>query len=95
MAKRQQFTGSEAWRNGFSVNAADLIAIMALAAWDHETFIRALVLCGKYARGERVNERVALRVIQQINDEIEGEEIAKARRKAQAAEFIAARTGGR
>ena len=91
--KRQQFTGSEAWRNGFSANAADLIAVMVWAAWDFETFMRSLMLCGRYTRGERTNERTALRVIQQINDEIEGKEKAAARRLDAAAEFIARAKG--
>jgi hypothetical protein len=88
MGRRRLLTGADAWRNGFTANAADLIAVMLWAAWDFDTFMRALVLCGRYTRGERTNERTALRVIQQVNDEIEGVEAARARRKEAAARFL-------
>lgn len=62
---RKTYTGCDAWRNGFSVNAADLLQIvLVFSTWTHDDFMRALVLCAKRARGERVKVSTVERVLQ-------------------------------
>lgn len=58
-------TGAQAWRNGFSVNAADVLQIFR---WSNgltdETFARLLLVFADRSRGERVSVRRVERVLQ-------------------------------
>ncbi len=58
------FTGQDAWRNGFSANAADLLQIVRWAAgWSNETFKQVLVIVGRRTKGERANLQTVDRVL--------------------------------
>ncbi len=82
--RRKEFTGSDAWRNGFSEPAADLLAIQLAFCWDLETFVRALVLCGKMSKAERANESTVLKVIEMLANE-DAEYVARTKAAREAA----------
>ena len=66
---RQHWTGADAWRNGFSVNAADLLQLYRVfAPMSDDEFKHALVECAKRSRGRQTNERTVGQVLQAIND---------------------------
>ena len=56
MEARQVFEGGDAWRNGFTANAADLLQCVRWGAkWNDETFRRVLIIIARRTRGERTN----------------------------------------
>lgn len=65
---RTLWTGRDAWRNGFSVNAADLLQIQRHFAGE-ETFAVALRCCMKLwaMRGGR-SERINSKTVEQVLD---------------------------
>ncbi len=67
---RQTFEGAEAWRNGFSRNAADLLQIIrTFSTWTDVDFKQALVKCAKRARGERVKVSTVEQVLLEMQPE--------------------------
>ena len=58
------FTGKDAWRNGFSANAADLLQIVRCGAgWSNDTFKQVLVIVARRTKGERANLQTVDRVL--------------------------------
>lgn len=64
------YQGADAWRNGFTVNAADLLQIVRWAAqWNDETFKQVLVVVARRTRGTRTNCRTVENVLQMLSRE--------------------------
>lgn len=67
---RQTFTGSDAWRNGFTVAAADLLQCVRWGCqWSDDTFKRVLVIIAKRTRGARTNCRTVDKVLEALSSE--------------------------
>jgi len=61
---RRVFTGADAWRNGFTANAADLLQIVRWAAeWSDETFKHVLLIIARRTRGTHTNCRTVENVL--------------------------------
>lgn len=70
MKPRQTFEGSEAWRNGFTVNAADLLQCIRWGCqWSDETFKRVLVIIARRTKGTHTNCRTVDRVLAMLSRE--------------------------
>jgi hypothetical protein len=66
MARPILWTGVHAWRNHFSVNAADLLHIQRQFALDEATFALALKRCFQYSRADVINQRTVERVLDEL-----------------------------
>lgn len=65
----REWTGADAWRNGFSVEAADLLQIYRVfAPMDDAEFKQALVMCAKRSKGRKTTVPTVEQVLQTIND---------------------------
>jgi len=62
------YEGRDAWRNHFTVNAADLLSIQREFG-SEEVFRAALRRCLDKSRSDRVNERTVLAVLQELTPE--------------------------
>jgi hypothetical protein len=90
MRREREYTGCDAWRNGFSKDAGDWMAIQLAFAWDLETFLRALVLCARYSKGRKTNTQTVAKVFDQIDREWKEAEAARAKLMAEAFRQIGA-----
>jgi hypothetical protein len=63
------YSGCDAWRNGFSVNAADMLSIIRWACeWSDETFKHVLVIIARRTRGTQTNLRTVEHVLDLMAD---------------------------
>ncbi len=63
------YGGSDAWRNGFSVNAADMLSIIRWTCeWSDETFKQVLVIIARRTRGTQTNLRTVEHVLDLMAD---------------------------
>ena len=66
----QVFEGSKAWRNGFSIDAADLLQIVRWGAqWSDETFKLVLIIIARRSKGLQTNIRTVDNVLEMLSRE--------------------------